>query len=229
MTAKIDTSPAELSALFDIDIDGAAKAEEVDALLCGKCNGKGTFVGYSGKTIGKCFACDGTGLQRHAGMELKPGDCAKCMGTGEYSSGRPCFTCDGTGRENTAAGSAAINVGAIETAFEAARANGIKRPRLRLADFTFSRAPDTGKNAGSIYVKRKDEYLGKVTAGLFHATSAADAETRASVIEIASDPHNAAKAYGTRTGSCSCCGRELTNKESIDLGIGPVCREKFGW
>lgn len=229
MNRKMDASSTDLSELFDLDIDGAPKAEEVDALLCPKCNGRGTFIGYTGKAIGKCFACDGSGLQRHAGAETKPGDCVKCMGTGEYSSGRPCFACKGTGRENAAASSAAIDVGAIETAFEAARANGIKRPHLRLADFTFSRAPDTGKNAGSIYVKRKDDYLGKVTAGLFHPTMACDAATSAKVIEVSSDPHNAAKAYGNRTGSCSCCGRELTNKESIDLGIGPICREKFGW
>lgn len=29
-------------------------------------------------------------------------------------------------------------------------------------------------------------------------------------------------------GRCCCCGRELTNPESIDLGIGPECREKVG-
>jgi hypothetical protein len=36
-------------------------------------------------------------------------------------------------------------------------------------------------------------------------------------------------AYGKRTGACSCCGRELTNGESIDRGIGPICAEKYGW
>lgn len=35
-----------------------------------------------------------------------------------------------------------------------------------------------------------------------------------------------AKAYGVRTGVCGCCGRELTNPESIDRGIGPVCASK---
>lgn len=46
------------------------------------------------------------------------------------------------------------------------------------------------------------------------------------------DPYAAATAYGLQTGvcsCCSCCGRELTNKLSVELGIGPVCREKFGW
>lgn len=35
--------------------------------------------------------------------------------------------------------------------------------------------------------------------------------------------------YGKRFGCCCMCGRELTNAESVELGIGPVCREKaFG-
>lgn len=33
--------------------------------------------------------------------------------------------------------------------------------------------------------------------------------------------------YGRRTGVCACCGRDLTNKESIELGIGPICRGNF--
>lgn len=229
MNTKLETSSTDLSALFGIDIDTGNTELTVPAgLLCGKCKGRGTFVGYSGKTIGKCFTCDGTGLERTAGVEIKAGDCAKCMGSGEWRPGRSCFACNGTGREN-AIEELKINVGAIETAFKAAHDSGIKRPRLRLSDFVFSRAPDHGKNAGSIYVKRGEEYLGKVTAGLFQPVGSCDAATKATVIDVASDPHKAAKAYGMRTGSCSCCGRVLTNKESIDLGIGPICIEKFGW
>lgn len=228
MTEKLLPS-TDLSALFGIDIDQGSAGEQappIDGIVCAKCRGKGSFIGWSGKTLGKCFACDGTGIERHAAVDIKPGDCAKCVGSGEWRPGRPWFACDGTGREPA---KSAIDVGAIEAAFRSARSNGIKRPRLRLADFTFSLAPAHGKNAGSIYVKRQDQYLGKVTASVFMPTGNVDADTKAAIISVASDPHNAAKAFGKRTGSCSCCGRELTNKESIDLGIGPICREKFGW
>lgn len=35
--------------------------------------------------------------------------------------------------------------------------------------------------------------------------------------------------YGKRFGTCCMCGRELTNEESVNLGIGPVCRNRaFG-
>lgn len=33
--------------------------------------------------------------------------------------------------------------------------------------------------------------------------------------------------YGHRYGICACCGRILTNAESIDAGIGPVCRARL--
>ena len=108
-------------------------------------------------------------------------------------------------------------------------ATRFKRPKLRLDAFQFSRAPDTGKNAGSIYVKQGEEYLGKVTAGRFLPVRECGDERAARIVAVASDPAAAAKAYGLRTGECSCCGRTLTNGLSIDLGIGPICRERFGW
>lgn len=36
-----------------------------------------------------------------------------------------------------------------------------------------------------------------------------------------------AKAYGQRTGVCCACGAELTNPDSIEAGIGPICANKF--
>lgn len=36
-----------------------------------------------------------------------------------------------------------------------------------------------------------------------------------------------AKEYGKMTGNCMCCGRILTNENSIAEGIGPICASKF--
>lgn len=33
--------------------------------------------------------------------------------------------------------------------------------------------------------------------------------------------------YGKITGVCAMCGRKLTNEESIERGIGPICLEKM--
>lgn len=54
-------------------------------------------------------------------------------------------------------------------------------------------------------------------------------ETTVSALEkIAIDPAEAARLYGKETGSCSCCGRELTDPVSIEAGIGPICAGKWG-
>lgn len=125
----------------------------------------------------------------------------------------------------------AIDAGAIETAFAHAKGKGIKKPKMKLAGFKFSEAPAHGVNAGSLYVVRveDDQYLGKIKDGKFVRVRDCSDAVQAEVLAVAADPHNAAIAYGKRTGSCAICGRELTNHASIDLGIGPICAEKFGW
>lgn len=36
------------------------------------------------------------------------------------------------------------------------------------------------------------------------------------------------RAFGLRTGMCAICGRTLTDPESVQKGIGPVCEGKYG-
>lgn len=119
----------------------------------------------------------------------------------------------------------------IEAAFATALGNGIKRPKLRLDAFKFSLAPATGRNAGAIYVVEagSDDYLGKIQNGKFHGLRTVSTEVGERIVAAAADPFAAAVAYGQRTGKCCICGRELTNQESVDLGIGPICAGKMGW
>lgn len=117
--------------------------------------------------------------------------------------------------------------------FKAAKARGLKRLTLRLSGVNVKPNRDltmlwvtsqTEKEEGNYGLQPK--YLGKVTPNRLDARLSE--EVKAVLIEAANDPLTAAIRYGRETGSCSCCGRELTNKESIRLGIGPICREKFG-
>lgn len=39
----------------------------------------------------------------------------------------------------------------------------------------------------------------------------------------------AAERFGREIGRCAICGRTLTDPHSIEIGIGPVCREYTGW
>lgn len=116
----------------------------------------------------------------------------------------------------------------INEMFATAKANGVSRPILRYLGIAISIAPEHGKNAGCLYVKVDGEYAGKINSeGKFFAYHAPEG-TEDKLIEIAKDPMKALTAHGFQTGECSCCGRQLTNALSIELGIGPICRSKWG-
>ncbi|AFU86664.1 hypothetical protein D869_gp250 [Caulobacter phage CcrRogue] len=124
----------------------------------------------------------------------------------------------------------AISLAKLEEAFFHAKGSGLKNITLRLAGYKFKPAAMDSTNAGAIYVRTVEGvYMGKVMNGKFLKVRDCTAEQEAEILALAADPHAAAIAYGQRTGSCSCCGRELTNHASIDAGIGPVCATKFGW
>lgn len=124
-----------------------------------------------------------------------------------------------------------VNIEAIEVAFGKAKDAGIKWPKLRLSDYVFSPAGENSKNPGAIYVKVKatDDYLGKIQGGKFWSVRGIHADVEADVVSVASDPHQAAVAYGKKFGVCAVCGRELTDHSSIERGIGPICADKYGW
>ena len=104
----------------------------------------------------------------------------------------------------------------------------MKTPKIRVGDFVFSKPAPHSKNAGSVYIKQLGEYIGKVTGGYYLPVGSVSKDTIAEIQEICKDPMESAVAYGRRTGNCAVCARELTVKESIDRGIGPVCADRLG-
>lgn len=123
-----------------------------------------------------------------------------------------------------------IDLTAIREAFTTATASGHRKPTYRAEGLIISRAPDHGRNAGALYVKEANgTYSGKITADIFTPTSEAAADVADRLQLIAADPKGAAIRYGQRTGSCSCCGRELTRADSIAAGIGPICAANWGF
>lgn len=121
----------------------------------------------------------------------------------------------------------------IHASFAKARENLIQRPKMRLDTFLFSLAVG-GKNDGAIYVKHLEEtdyegqkrYMGKIVGDQFFGFKCSPEET-ARIVAAASDPENAAIAYGQRVGKCSICGLKLTKEESIQRTIGPICFGKY--
>ena len=120
----------------------------------------------------------------------------------------------------------------IVNAIDSAKNRGLKRIKLRFWDVIIkpSKYPEklyvlsaTQKVQGDYGYQPK--YLGWITR---NATSLRDEELIHLLEDVAQDPSKAAKLHGMETGSCACCGRELTNRASIQLGIGPICAEKYG-
>ena len=126
----------------------------------------------------------------------------------------------------------AYSFAGIVNAITEAQNRGLKRIVMRFADFIVK----PSKYQGKVYVFSHDKaenqwgtlsnvYLGWLTAT---ETNLGEIDLINRVQSVAADPYAAAQLYGQQTGRCSCCGKELTNKLSIELGIGPICREKFG-
>lgn len=126
------------------------------------------------------------------------------------------------------ANSGAVDMTAIEALFATAKANGLLKPAFVVEGMRIKPAPLTGKNAGALYVTRDGEYQGKLSGGRFIAVGGAHADTLATLVKIAVDPAGAAREFGRVTGTCCCCGRTLTDAESIAAGIGPICATKWG-
>jgi hypothetical protein len=123
-----------------------------------------------------------------------------------------------------------LDTSALVAAFDhAGAADQGKRIKLRFAGFSVAPAKATSANAGALYVKAGAAYLGKIVNGKFFASRDCSPTQEAEFRAVCVDPKAAAVAYGRKTGSCSCCGRELTRADSIALGIGPICAGRFGW
>lgn len=135
--------------------------------------------------------------------------------------------------KNKANPAAKLDLSQIKEKFDAAREKGIKRCALRIIGFKFTRASDFGRNKGYIYIKDTDNgdlYLGKVSPNgeFFKSYDCTDDHIKG-LLKANENIFAAARLYGQKTGRCTICGRELTNKRSIELGIGMICQGKWGW
>jgi hypothetical protein len=114
--------------------------------------------------------------------------------------------------------------------FETAMESGYKKPVYRAEGLVIKKASTAGRNPGALYVMSAEtgEYLGKVVQAIFSPVATGKWAAEPLAI-IAADPKGAAVRYGQRTGECACCGRALTKHASIEMGIGPICADKWGF
>lgn len=81
--------------------------------------------------------------------------------------------------------------------------------------------PTEGRWAGYVFVRHiVGDYEERVSFANTKAILAKIAEVGAA---------EASARYGHEIGECGVCGRQLTNDESRERGIGPICADKMGW
>jgi hypothetical protein len=88
-------------------------------------------------------------------------------------------------------------------------------------DFYRVDKPTEGKWAGRTFVKLQ-------LSEVYERLSLSGTRSVLKKIQDAG-PREAAIRYGKEIGRCAICNRTLTNNESIERGIGPVCAEARGW
>lgn len=99
----------------------------------------------------------------------------------------------------------------------------------RLAKLEIGAITIARKNGDSlcwIKLHNVDGVVGKITEGgvLTIFARCPDAPNlHSSLLSIEEDPEAAAARHGKASGRCSVCSRDLTDPESIERGIGPIC------
>ena len=130
------------------------------------------------------------------------------------------------------------DVRAIFALFEIASSKGLKWPKVHLtADdgtpVVFARAGERSKYAGQVQITdgagyEVGRYFGRIDeTGTLTSAPKMTESVRALVDAFALDPAAVAARYGKQTGACCFCSRKLDTKESVAVGYGPVCAEKY--
>ena len=87
--------------------------------------------------------------------------------------------------------------------------------------------PTSGSWAGWTFLKTGSDYHNRRTIASVRPDGSITRK-HSVLTAIMEDPFARAAEYGQITGECAACGRKLEDPESISIGMGPICREKWG-
>jgi hypothetical protein len=147
-------------------------------------------------------------------------------------------------RDQRVAAAPAADVSKLEAAFATARERAertgqmgvfVKPLKLTANGISVSISPGKPGSKWDGYLFARDAMddaqhkLGMFKDGTFIADRNATPAQQAAVLACATDPHAAVMAYAKAWSRCGVCGHTLLNDVSIEAGMGPVCRGKFGW
>lgn len=124
--------------------------------------------------------------------------------------------------------------------FQIALSHGLKFPKIRLETekgqkVVLKRFGPGSRYKGEICITDNGQsfetrqYFGRITSeGQFIKAQAATDDVTQLLQALAEDPVHLATAQGHRTSRCCFCNRELETRESVTVGYGPICADKFG-
>lgn len=115
----------------------------------------------------------------------------------------------------------------------------LAHPKIRLSaegvgKVVFSVAGSRSKFAGDIMITDgkpfgQNVFFGRITrTGEMVPSKACSNTVRDLIVALANDPAGVARAHGHLHGNCCFCGRGLETGESVAVGYGPICADKFG-
>ena len=112
----------------------------------------------------------------------------------------------------------------------------VERPKIE-SNVPAGRYAITGKDGTTDFyiVNRPDK--GRWSGYIFVSLQMGDEQRRVPLNQVQSildriesdGAESASKRYGLELGHCGVCGRTLTNADSLERGIGPVCAARHGW
>lgn len=138
---------------------------------------------------------------------------------------------------NPPAAPVAVDLAGIRKMFDAAVSH-LKHPKVRLqADdgtpVVIGMAGPSSKYPGQLMVTDGGPYMnnrwfGRVDGASFHSARACTDTVRGLLTSLSTDPAAIVARHGKLTGCCALCGKQLSDAESIERGVGPVCLKKWG-
>lgn len=126
----------------------------------------------------------------------------------------------------------------IPALLERARAAGLQWPKIRLEAeggrrVVLALAGERSSRPGAVRVTDGRPYGTGRFFGWIERDGAwkpydVPVEVEAALAALESDPAEVAQIQGQLTSACCFCGRRLDTAESVGVGYGPICADKFG-
>lgn len=182
------------------------------SLQCLKCSGTGRFRGYSGRDLGECYTCRGTGSSY-----IRP---SETIATKPYPNILAAFArVERTGMKRASlrigdvsiahAGPASRNPGALYVKWNGEYVGKLERDKALVLSHKFH----SPKTALAALDRIEIDPLAAIVA-----QAKTDAERVREAVAAGLEPHVA----------CCCCGADLSDPVSRERGIGPICAARWG-